>query len=85
MLTTPASAAPTRSLRPSCQDDLAALLGEVRAVPVAGVVSGGPIPIRNAVARAVPGVPWRYGHGRQRVTAPNLPYRCLTTVATSAS
>ena len=49
-----------RSLLSSCQDDLAKLIDEVRkvlAVPVAGVVSDGQIPIRNAVAEVLPGVP----------------------------
>jgi hypothetical protein len=49
-----------RSLLSSTQDDLAKLLGEVRAalpVPVAGVVSDGQTSIRNAVKAALDGVP----------------------------
>jgi hypothetical protein len=44
----------------SCQDDLAKLIEEVKdalPVPIAGVVSDGQRSIRNAVARALPGVP----------------------------
>ena len=54
-----------KSLLSSCQDDLAALIAEVRAVltvPVAGVVSDGQIPIRNAVAKTLPGVPHQLCH-----------------------
>jgi hypothetical protein len=54
-----------RSLLSSCQDDLATLIDEVRkvlTVPVAGVVSDGQIPIRNAVAKALPGVPHQLCH-----------------------
>ena len=54
-----------RSLLSSCQDDLAKLIDEVRgvlAVPVAGVVSDGQIPIRNAAAQALPGVPHQLCH-----------------------
>jgi hypothetical protein len=50
----------TRSLLSSTEADLAALLGEVKAalsVPVAGVVSDGQHSIRNAAAKALPGVP----------------------------
>jgi hypothetical protein len=49
-----------RSLLSSCRDDLAALIGEVNtalSVPIAGVVSDGQTSIRNAVAKALPGVP----------------------------
>jgi mutator family transposase len=49
-----------RSLLSARQQDLAALLGEVRdalAVPIAAVVSDGQQSIRKAVARALPGVP----------------------------
>src|SRR3954451_4776129 len=49
-----------RGLLSSSQDDLAALLGEVKAalpVPVAGVVSDGQTSIRNAVEVALDGVP----------------------------
>ena len=49
-----------RSLLSSCRDDLAKLLGEVKAalrVPIAGVVSDGQASIRDAVAAALPGVP----------------------------
>ncbi|MFN2638380.1 MAG: ISNCY family transposase, partial [Gemmatimonadaceae bacterium] len=49
-----------RSLLSSCQDDLAELIGEVKAalpVPIAGVVSDGQTSIRNAVKTALPGVP----------------------------
>jgi hypothetical protein len=52
-----------RSLLSSTQNDLAALLGEVKGrldemeVSVAGVVSDGQRSIRNAVAKALPGVP----------------------------
>jgi hypothetical protein len=49
-----------RSLLSARQQDLAALLGEVRdalEVPVAAVVSDGQQSIRKAVARALPGVP----------------------------
>jgi len=49
-----------RSLLSSCRDDLAVLLGEVKAmirVPIAGVISDGQASIRDAVAAALPGVP----------------------------
>jgi hypothetical protein len=49
-----------RSLLSSTQADLAKLLREVNEalqVPVAGVISDGQKPIRNAVAEALPGVP----------------------------
>ena len=49
-----------RSLLSSTQDDLAKLLGEVKAavpVPIAGVVSDGQASIRNAVKKALDGVP----------------------------
>jgi hypothetical protein len=49
-----------RSLLSSCQDDLAGLLREVKqalGVPIAGVVSDGQTSIRNAVAKALDGVP----------------------------
>jgi hypothetical protein len=52
-----------KSLLSSTQNDLAGLLGEVKErldelyVPVAGVVSDGQRSIRNAVAKALPGVP----------------------------
>jgi hypothetical protein len=49
-----------RSLLSSTQDDLARLLGEVEAalpVPIAGVVSDGQTSIRNAVKKALDGVP----------------------------
>jgi hypothetical protein len=49
-----------RSLLSARQQDLAALLGEVRgalAVPIAAVVSDGQQSIRKAVAQALPGVP----------------------------
>jgi hypothetical protein len=48
-----------RSLLSSCRDDLAKLLGGVRAalrVPIAGVISDGQASIRDAVAAALPGV-----------------------------
>jgi hypothetical protein len=51
-----------RSLLSGRQQDLAVLLGEVKAacpVPVAGVVSDGQHPIRKAVAQAFPGVPYQ--------------------------
>jgi hypothetical protein len=55
-----------RSLLSSAQDDLAALLAEVKAalggVPVAGVVSDGQTSIRKAVAKALPGVPHQLCH-----------------------
>lgn len=55
-----------RSLLSSTQDDLAALLVEVRAalgdVPIAGVVSDGQASIRKAVAKALPGVPHQLCH-----------------------
>jgi hypothetical protein len=49
-----------RSLLSSSQDDLAALIGEVKDaldVPIAGVISDGQHSIRNAVAAALPDVP----------------------------
>lgn len=49
-----------RSLLSSTQDDLAKLLGEVKAalpVPIAGVVSDGQTSIRNAIQKALDGVP----------------------------
>src|SRR5262245_43140579 len=52
-----------RSLLSSTQDDLAGLLGEVNGrmdemeVPVSGAVSDGQHSIRNAIAKALPGVP----------------------------
>jgi hypothetical protein len=49
-----------QALLSACQADLAALLtraAEAVGVPVAGVVSDGPHSIRNAVAKALPGVP----------------------------
>jgi hypothetical protein len=52
-----------RSLLSSAQDDLALLVGEVKErldrleVPVAGAVSDGQHSIRNAIAKALPGVP----------------------------
>jgi hypothetical protein len=49
-----------RSLLSSTRDDLAKLIGEVRAalpVPIVGVVSDGQTSIRNAVAMALDGVP----------------------------
>jgi hypothetical protein len=54
-----------RSLLSSTQDDLAKLLGEVKAalpVPIAGVVSDGQTSIRNAVKRALDGVPNQLCH-----------------------
>jgi hypothetical protein len=55
-----------RSLLSSTQDDLAALLVEVKAalgdVPIAGVVSDGQTSIRRAAARALPGVPHQLCH-----------------------
>lgn len=54
-----------RSLLSARQQDLAALLAEVRdalGVPVAGVVSDGQHSIRKAVARALPGVPHQLCH-----------------------
>lgn len=54
-----------RSLLSAGEDDLAALLQEVRRgldVPVAGVVSDGQRSIRNAVAAALPGVPHQLCH-----------------------
>jgi len=49
-----------RSLLSSCQDDLAKLIGEVKAVlpvPIAGVISDGQASIRNAIKAALDGVP----------------------------
>ncbi len=54
-----------RSLLSARQQDLAALLGEVRdalAVPIAAVVSDGQHSIRKAVAQALPGVPHQLCH-----------------------
>jgi hypothetical protein len=54
-----------RSLLSSRQQDLAALLGEVRdaiGVPVTGVVSDGQHSIRKAVAKALPGLPHQLCH-----------------------
>jgi hypothetical protein len=54
-----------RSLLSSTQDDLAKLLGEVKAalpVPVAGVVSDGQTSIREAVKAALDGVPHQLCH-----------------------
>jgi hypothetical protein len=54
-----------RSLLSSCQDDLAELIGEVGAalpVPIAGVVSDGQTSIRNAVRKALDGVPHQLCH-----------------------
>jgi hypothetical protein len=54
-----------RSLLSSTQDDLAKLLGEVKAalpVPIAGVVSDGQTSIRNAVKKALDGVPHQLCH-----------------------
>jgi hypothetical protein len=54
-----------RSLLSARQQDLAALLGEVRDtlnVPVAAVVSDGQQSIRKAVAKALPGVPHQLCH-----------------------
>jgi hypothetical protein len=54
-----------RSLLSSCQDDLAKLIGEVEAalpVPIAGVVSDGQTSIRNAVKKALDGVPHQLCH-----------------------
>lgn len=51
-----------RSLLSARQDDLAALLSAVKAgcpVPIAGIVSDGQHPIRKAVARVFPGVPYQ--------------------------
>src|SRR5262249_18887426 len=54
-----------RSLLSASQDDLAALLGEVRgalSVPIVGVISDGQTSIRKAVAQALDGVPHQLGH-----------------------
>lgn len=54
-----------RSLLSSSQDDLAKLLGEVKAalrVPIAGIVSDGQTSIRNAVKSALGGVPHQLCH-----------------------
>jgi hypothetical protein len=54
-----------RSLLPSTQDDLAELIGEVKAalsVPIAGVVSDGQTSIRNAAKKARDGVPHQLCH-----------------------
>ena len=54
-----------RSLLSARQQDLAALLGEVRgalAVPIVAVVSDGQHSIRKAVAQALPGVPHQLCH-----------------------
>jgi hypothetical protein len=54
-----------RSLLSSTQDDLAKLIGEVEqalGVPIAGVVSDGQASIRNAVKKALDGVPHQLCH-----------------------
>ena len=54
-----------RSLLSSTQDDLAKLLGEVKAAlpaPIAGVVSDGQTSIRNAVKAALEGLPHQLCH-----------------------
>lgn len=54
-----------RSLLSGCEADLAALIAEVKeklAVPIVGVISDGQHSIRNAVARALPGVPHQLCH-----------------------
>src|SRR3954447_15814507 len=54
-----------RSLLSSTQDDLAKLIGEVKQaleVPVVGVVSDGQASIRNAVKKALDGVPHQLCH-----------------------
>jgi hypothetical protein len=55
-----------RSLLSSTQDDLAALLSEVKqalgAIPIAGIVSDGRTSIRRAVEKALPGVPHQLCH-----------------------
>jgi hypothetical protein len=54
-----------RSLLSSCQDDLAKLIGEVKAVlpvPIVGVVADGRTSIRNAVKKALDGVPHQLCH-----------------------
>jgi hypothetical protein len=54
-----------RSLLSSRQDDLAKLIGAVKAalpVPIAGVVSDGQTSIRNAVKKALDGVPHQLCH-----------------------
>src|SRR3954467_13138654 len=54
-----------RSLLSSRQDDLAGLIGEAKAalpVPIAGVVSDGQTSIRNAVKKALDGVPHQLRH-----------------------
>ncbi len=54
-----------RSLLSARQQDLAALLREVKEhvpVPIAGVISDGQQAIRNAVAQALPGVPHQLCH-----------------------
>ncbi len=54
-----------RSPLSSCQDDLAKLIGEVKAalpVPIAGVVSDGQASIRKAVKVALGGVPHQLRH-----------------------
>jgi len=54
-----------RSLLSSTRDDLAKLIGEVKAalpVPIAGVVSDGQTSIRNAVKQALDGVPHQLCH-----------------------
>ncbi len=56
-----------RSLLSSCRDDLAKLLGEVKAalrVPIAGVISNGQHSIRDAVASAFDGAPHQLCHFR---------------------
>jgi hypothetical protein len=64
-----------RSLLSSRQDDLAELIGEVKralGVPIAGVVSDGQTSIRNAVAKALDGVPHQLGqfHYRREAALP---------------
>ena len=54
-----------RSLLSSTQDDLAKLIGEVKAalpVPIAGVISDGQTSIRKAVKKALGGVPHQLCH-----------------------
>jgi hypothetical protein len=61
-----------RSLLSSCQDDLAKLIGEVKAalpVPIVGVVSDGQDSIRKAVKAALDGVPHQLCHFHYRRAA----------------
>jgi hypothetical protein len=54
-----------RSLLSSCEQDLAGLIEEVKRnvpVPIAGVISDGQHSIRNAVAKALPGMPHQLCH-----------------------